>query len=115
MLGTAIGTAISFIVTGILGYCVSSLKQYKQKLKDEKEKKQEGESIQNQALLTLLRTNLMHTYYVYNELKQIPDYAYQNFLESLKVYEQLGGDGFIHTIAEKMKNWDIVKTDILNK
>lgn len=109
MLKEIVNIVISFIVTGSLGYCISVIKNYKKKAKDNKEK----ENVQNQALLTLLRTNLMHTYFVYNELKQIPDYAYQNFLESLKVYESLNGDGFIHTIAEKMKSWEIVKTDIL--
>lgn len=109
MLKEIIGVAISFIVSGLLGYCVRSIKGYKEKI----EKTKKNDNIQNQALLTLLRTNLMHTYFVYNELKQIPDYAYQNFLDALKVYEELDGDGFIHTIAKKMENWDIIKTDIL--
>lgn len=104
-----ISIIVSFVVTGALGYCVSLIKNYKKRIDENKE----NNDLQNMALLTLLRTNLMHTYYVYNELKQIPDYAYQNFLESLKVYESLGGNGFIHTISKKMENWDIVKTDIL--
>lgn len=104
---------VSFVVTGSLGYCVNVIKNYKNKIKEDKENQEKQDNLQNMALLTLLRTNLMHTYFVYNELKQIPDYAYQNFLESLKVYESLGGDGFIHTIAKKMENWDITKTDIM--
>jgi hypothetical protein len=31
----------------------------------------------------------------------------------LKVYESFGGNGFIHTLAKKMENWEIIKTDIL--
>lgn len=100
---------VSFVVTGLLGYSVSIIKNYKKRI----EKTRSNEMMQNMALLTLLKTNLMHTYYVYNELKKIPDYAYQNFLDSLKVYENLGGNGFIHTIAKKMESWEIVKTDIL--
>lgn len=106
---TIINTAITFIVSSMLGYCVSLIKNYKKKLKD----KTENENIQNLALQTLLKSQLTNVYFVYSELKQIPDYAYQNFLDMLKVYESLGGDGFIHSIARKMETWEIVKTDIL--
>lgn len=106
---TIINTTITFIVSSMLGYCVSLIKNYKKKLKD----KTENENIQNLALQTLLKSQLTNVYFVYSELKQIPDYAYQNFLDMLKVYESLGGDGFIHSIARKMETWEIVKTDIL--
>ena len=106
---TIINTAITFIVSSILGYCVSLIKNYQKKLKD----KTDNEKIQNLALQTLLKGQLTNVYFVYNELKQIPDYVYQNFLDMLKVYESLGGDGFIHSIAKKMEAWEIVKTDIL--
>lgn len=109
MLDKIIGVVISFIVSGSLGYCVSTIKNYKNKAKTKKE----NDSLQNEALLTLLRSNLTNVYFVYSELKKIPDYTYQNFLSALKVYEKLGGDGFVHNIADKMKNWDITKTDIL--
>lgn len=106
---TILNTIITFIISGVLGYSVSRMKQYKEKL----ENKIKNESLQNKALLTLLRNNLTNTYFVYNELKQIPDYVYQNFLEELIVYETLGGDGFVHKIAQKMESWDITSTDIL--
>lgn len=109
MTHTIINTAITFIISSILGYCVSVIKNYKKKLKD----KTNNEQVQNLALQALLKSQLTNTYFVYSELKKIPDYAYQNFLDLLKVYESLGGDGFIHTIARKMEAWEIVKTDIL--
>ena len=46
-------------------------------------------------------------------MKKIPDYVYENFLDTLKVYETLGGNSYIHTIARKMEQWEITKTDIL--
>lgn len=106
-----LNTIITFVLSSILGYCASVIKNYKKKLQE----KQKNESVQNIALLTLLKGNLTNIYFVYSELKQIPDYAYQNFLDTLAVYESLGGDGFIHNIAKKMENWEIVKTDILTK
>ena len=111
MTHTIINTTITFILSSILGYCVSLIKGYKKKLAE----KQKNENVQNMALLTLLKSNLTNTYFVYNELKKIPDYVYQNFLDTLAVYESLGGDGFIHTIARKMETWEITKTDILIK
>ena len=109
MTHTIINTTITFIISSILGYCVSVIKNYKKKLKD----KTENEQVQNLALQALLKSQLTNTYFVYSELKKIPDYAYQNFLDLLKVYESLGGNGFIHTIAKKMETWEITKTGIL--
>lgn len=102
-------TLVGSIVTGLIGYLIAKIKEYKNKLN----KKTENEKVQNLALQALLKSQLTNVYFVYSELKQIPDYAYQNFLDLLKVYESLDGDGFIHSIAKKMENWEIVKTDIL--
>lgn len=106
---TIINTAITFVVSSILGYCVSVIKSYKKKIKE----KSKNENVQNMALQALLKSQLTNVYFVYSEFKTIPDYAYQNFLDLLKVYEDLGGDGFIHSIAKKMEAWEITKTDIL--
>ena len=109
MIQTILNTAITTLVGVILGYCVSTIKKYREKIKTDKEK----ENIQNVALRTILKNQLTNTYYVYNEMKRIPDYMYQNFLDLLEVYEKLGGNSYIHTIAKKMENWEISKTDIL--
>ena len=109
MTQTIINTAVTFIISSILGYCVSVIKNYKKKLKN----KTSNEKVQNEALQALLKSQLTNTYFVYSELKQIPDYVYQNFLDLLKGYESFGGDGFIHTLARKMENWELTKTDIL--
>jgi len=109
MATTILNTVITFIISGTLGYCVSVIKNYKKKLNQAKK----NENIQNMALLTLLKVNLINTYFVYSELKQIPDYTYQGFLDTLAVYESLGGNGYLHTIAKKMEDWEIIKTDIL--
>lgn len=104
-----INTVITILVSSVLGYCINSIKGYKQKLKE----KEASEKKQNEALQVLLKSQLTNIYFVYNKLKQIPDYAYQNFLDLFEVYEDLDGNGYIHTIAKKMESWEIVKTDIL--
>ena len=106
---TIINTIITFIVSTLLGYCIKAISTYKKKI----EEKNNSEQLQNKALLTLLKNNLTSTYFVYSELKKIPDYVYQNFLDELSVYESLGGNGFVHKIANKMERWKITKTDVL--
>ena len=106
---TAIKTAISFVVTGALGYLLAQIKTYHKKLK-----KQDLETeLLKSALMTLFQNNLTNTYWVYEKTKDIPDYVYKNWLNSLDVYEKLGGNDYIHVLAEKMKNWHFSKTDIL--
>ena len=109
MVQKIINTAITFIISGVLGYTVRRAKEYKEKLN----KKTENENIQNLALQSLLKSQLTNIYFVYSEMEAIPDYAYQNFLDMLKVYEGLNGDGFIKKKKKKMENWKITKTDIL--
>lgn len=115
MIDKVITTIITFLVSGALGYCVSAIKNYKEKNKKEKEEIKQNDNVQNQALVTMLQNSLTNTYFVYEELGEIPDYIYKNWLNLLKAYEKLDGDDYIHVLAEKMKSWKLVKTDILNK
>lgn len=111
MAHTMINTAVTFIVSSLLGYCVSVIKNYKAKLNKEKE----NENIQNIALLYLLQNQLTNTFYVYNELGEITDYVLRNWLNSFKIYKQLGGNDYVDTLKDKMMTWKVVKTDILEK
>lgn len=109
-MATILNTTVTFIVSSILGYCVSLIKNYKNKLN----KKNENENIQNMALLTLLQAQLTNIYFKYEKAEEIPDYVYRNWLNLLSIYEKLGGNDYIHELAEKMKKWKIVKSGILN-
>lgn len=109
MTQTILNTIITFIISGALGYSVSVIKNYKKRTKE----KGENENIQNIALQTILQSQLTNVYFVYQEIGEVPDYVYKNWLNMLSIYEKLGGDGFIHSLAEKMKEWKIIKTDIL--
>lgn len=109
MFETVMKTIISLVVSGIFGYLIGRIKDYKKKLKENKE---EADMLKV-AMMTMLQSNLTNTYFAYEKMKEIPDYIYRNWLNSLAIYEKLGGDDYIHTIAEKIKKWDFVKTDIL--
>ena len=109
MIQAIINTVITGIVSALLGYCISLIKNYKKRI----EEKENESKILKEAMMTMLQSNLTNTYYVYENMEQIPDYVYKNWLNSLAIYEKLGGDDYIHVLAEKMKKWDFTKTDIL--
>ena len=109
MVTTIISTAITFVVSSILGYCVSAIKNYKNNLKE----KSENEDVQNKALLFLLQAQLTNTYFVYNEIGEISDYVLRNWLNLFKIYKKLGGNDYVDTLKQKMDEWVVVKTDIL--
>lgn len=104
-----LNTTITFVLSSVLGYCLNSMKNYKNKL----ERKEEEGEILKEALMTILQNNLTNTYYKYATLEEIPDYVYKNWLNSMKMYENLGGNDYCHTLKRKIENWKIVKTDIL--
>lgn len=103
MVEQIIKTIIGYVIPTLLGYLIAKLTNYRKK----------NNSMKN-AIMTMLQSNLTNTYFLYNEEKAIPDYMYKNFLNELKAYEGLDGDDYIHTIAEKMKDWEIIRTDILH-
>ena len=111
MTQTIITTTITFIVSSALGYCLSVIRNYKKKLKE----KNEESKLLKEALMTMLQSNLTNTYYVYESVGKIPDYVYKNWNNSKSIYEQLGGNDYIHVLADKMKKWDFEQTDILKK
>lgn len=102
-------TVMGVIVTSSCGYLAAKGKSYRDKLI----KKEQNEETQNIALQTILQSQLTNVYFVYQELGEIPDYIYKNWLNMLSIYEKLGGDDYIHILAENIKHWKIVKTDIL--
>lgn len=109
MTHTIINTAITFIISSILGYCVSVIKNYKKKLKD----KEDNEKVQNIALLTMIQSNLTNTYFERSKKKQIEDYVFKNWNNLFEIYQKLGGNDYCHALKKKMQDWDIVHTDIL--
>ncbi len=109
MVETIIKSAIGVIVSGALGYCISKIKEYKKTIKEKEQEK----DLLKEAMMTMLQGSLTNTFYVYEELGKIPDYVYKNWLNQKKIYEELGGNDYIHVLADKMKKWNFEKTDIL--
>lgn len=96
-------TILKVLIPTALGYCLNVIKNYRKKT-----------NATNKALKIMLQNNLTNTYFVYSTKKKINDYVYRNWLNMLEEYENLEGDDYIHNLAERMKTWEIVRTDILN-
>ena len=71
----AVLTIVSFSITGLLGFMIARLKDYKKRDKNQEE-----------ALKCLLRSNITSKYYVYTELKAIPLYEKEN-IDYNKAYQ----------------------------
>ena len=99
---TIINTAIGFITTTLLGYCLGLIKKRKQ-----------SEKSQNDALKFLLQNSLTNIAYVYIEIGEIPDYVLKNWINLLEPYEELDGDGYIHELDKLVKNLPVKVTGVI--
>ena len=109
MTETIIKTILSFVTTGILGYCVSTIKYYK-KGKDEilKEFKELKES-----QLADMKSDLSGKFFIYDAMEEVEDYLVYSFREKAERYFKMGGDSWIHPMYEKSKTWKIKPTGYL--
>lgn len=99
---TIINTAVSFLTTALLGYCLGIIK-----------KKRITEKEQNEALKCLLQNSLTNIFYVYNDLGEIPDYALKNWINLMKPYEALEGDDYIHELDILIRKLPIKVTGVI--
>lgn len=106
---TIITTTLSALTGIVIGFLINKLKEYYNKIENNKK----NNNVQNEALKLLLQSNLTNAFFVYDETKRVKDYQYKNWLNMLKIYEVLGGDDYIHELEQRMKTFDIIKTDIL--
>ena len=104
MVEQVIKTIISYVLPLIVGFLIAKVNGYRKK----------NDGLKN-GVMTMLQSNLTNTYYYYETIKKIPDYIYKNFLNELKAYEDLGGNDYVHILADHMKNWEITRTDILKE
>ena len=89
---------IGFVVPGVLGYFVATIKNYKKK-----------ENIQQEALKCLLRSAITSKYYVYSELKCIPLYEKENLNYMNEQYVRMGGNSYISKVMEEINHLPIKK------
>ena len=70
--------------------------------------KQANAAADREALLCLLRNSITRIYYAYLPEKQIPAHEYKNMIFLAGAYAKLGGNSYVTTIVDKMKEWEIL-------
>lgn len=81
--------ALPIVLTAFMGYIVWLLKNQKS-----------DRDANSRGTMLLLRVQMIEYHNKYMALKEIPSYAYQNFMEMYDAYHSLGGNGMV----TKMKN-----------
>ena len=104
MVETIIKTIISYVIPAVLGFLVAKVINNKRR----------NDGVKN-GVMILLQSDLTNTFYYYESSGEMPDYVYRNFLNKLKSYEDLGGDDYIHDIAERVKKFKIIRIGILKE
>ena len=94
----AVLTIVSFSITGILGFMIARLKDYKKRDKNQEE-----------ALKCLLRSNITSKYYVYTELKEIPLYEKENIDYMFEQYDKMGGNSYVEGLVKEINSLPIKK------
>jgi hypothetical protein len=94
----AVLTIVSFSITGLLGFTVARLKDYKKRDKNQEE-----------ALKCLLRSNITSKYYVYTELKAIPLYEKENIDYMFEQYDKMGGNSYVEGLVKEINRLPIKK------
>lgn len=89
-------TVVGFITTGVLGYLVAKVKDYKKR-----------DVNQEEALKCLLRSNITSKYYVYNEIGSIPVYEKENIDYMFEIYKKLGGNSYVERIVKEINDLPI--------
>lgn len=91
-------TIVGFVVTGVLGYLVAKIKEYKRK-----------DNNQEKALKCLLRSAITSKYYVYTEIGSIPTYEKENVAYMYEQYKAMGGNSYIDNIMRELNNLVVKK------
>jgi hypothetical protein len=94
----AVLTIVSFSITGVLGFMIARLKDYKNRDKNQEE-----------ALKCLLRSNITSKYYVYTELKEIPLYEKENIDYMFEQYDKMGGNSYVEGLVKEINALPIKK------
>lgn len=89
-------TVVGFITTGVLGYLVAKVKNYRKR-----------DTNQEEALKCLLRSNLVNQYFVCKEAKKMPYYCKQNWYAMFEAYKNLGGNSFVIDLKQKIDDIEV--------
>lgn len=91
-------TIIGFIVTGVLGFLVAKIKEYKNK-----------DINQQEALKCLLRSSITKIYYEYVPKDYIYLYERENVIYLHEQYKKMNGNSYENVIFEEIMKLPIIE------
>ena len=111
---------VNFVVTGLLGYLVATLKDFKKKKKEKDDKifteieyiKKKLEKI-DQEDLKQMKADLSNKFFIYDAMDEVEDYLVESFRNDCERYFDRDGDSWVHPMYEKSFEWDIKPTGYL--
>lgn len=56
-----------------------------------------------------LRSDMLHIYYQYKDVKRIRQYEFENFVYLYKAYKALRGNSFIDKIYKEVMQWEVIE------
>lgn len=104
-----ISTIITFIVSGVLGYCVSILKNFR---KHKNAMLEEFKQIKESQMADM-KADLANKFFVYDTMEAVEDYLVISFREKCERYFAMGGDSYIHPMYDKSIKWKVKPTGYL--
>lgn len=101
-------TIILGVVSSVLTFIVTSLLKENHKLREKKKEEEETkDKAISEALLCMLRKDLIEYHDKYISKGHIPSYAYENWTKMYKAYTTLGGNGLIVGMNEEIEKLPI--------
>ena len=108
VLVTILNTLISVVLTALVGYLISLLKDHK-KIKKENEIKIQSA---NNGLQALLRAQMINDYNKWDGKGYAPIYARENFENCYIQYHALGGNGVMTDLHDKFMDLPTNKSEV---
>ena len=108
-----ISIIINFIVTGLLGYCVGSIKRISKKKKEKDDAILKDIQQLKETQMMDMRSDLSNKFFIYDAMEEVEDYLVMAFREKCERYFELGGDSWIHPMYEKSFKWKMKATGYL--
>ena len=101
-------TIILGLISSVLTFVVTSLLKENHKLRTKKKEEEETKDTAcKEALLCLLRVQLIEYHDNYVAKGHIPSYAYENWTKMYNSYRALGGNGLIVGMNEEIEKLSI--------
>jgi hypothetical protein len=65
--------------------------------------------IQKTAIRSLLRSEMVKTYYEYKDIKKMPFFVREAWYMTYEAYKKSNGNSFIDSLKEEIDNWEVKK------